>query len=150
MTPARWSLRPATADDRDFLFELHRSTMKPYVEAIWGWEDAEQARIFDESFTPADQQVIEVSGEAAGVLVVAETDEELWLALIELEPRWQGAGIGTEIVRWLLRRGADSNRSVALRVLRTNTPAQALYERLGFVPFRETDERVYLRVDPPA
>jgi ribosomal protein S18 acetylase RimI-like enzyme len=124
--------------------------MRPYVEAIWGWDDAEQGRIFDESFIPTDQQVIEVSGEAAGVLVVAETDEELWLTLIELEPRWQGAGIGTEIVRSLLRRGAETNRSVALRVLRTNTPAQALYERLGFVPFRKTDERVYLRLDPPA
>ena len=124
--------------------------MRPYIEAIWGWEDPQQARIFDESFIPSDQQVIEVNGEAAGVLVVAETNEELWLSLIELEPRWQGAGIGTEIVRSLLHRGAETNRSVALRVLRTNTPAQALYERLGFVPFRETDVRVYLRVDPPA
>jgi len=149
VTTASWSLRPAIAADRDFLFELHRLTMRPYVEATWSWDDAEQERIFDESFNPSEQQVIEVDGEAAGVLVVAESDDELWLALIELEPRWQGAGIGTEIVTSLMRRGAETNRSVALRVLRTNTPARALYERLGFVVFRETDVRVYLRVDPP-
>jgi GNAT superfamily N-acetyltransferase len=148
VTGSRWELRPATSVDRDFLFELHRATMRPYIEAIFGWDDATQAELFDESFTPADCQIIQVSGEDAGVLEVAETAEEIWLTLIEIDPRWQGAGIGTSVVRSLLRRGAETGRPVGLRVLRTNTPARALYERLGFAVFRETDERIFLRAEP--
>ena len=37
-----WTLRPASAHDRDFLFDLHRATMKEYVDATWGWNDDEQ------------------------------------------------------------------------------------------------------------
>jgi ribosomal protein S18 acetylase RimI-like enzyme len=150
VTESRWELRPATSADRDFLFELHRATMRRYVEPIFGWDDTKQAELFDESFTPADCQIIQVGGEDAGVLEIAETAAEIWLTLIEIDPRWQGVGIGTSVVRSLLRRGAKTGRPVGLRVLRTNTPARALYERLGFVTFRETDERIYLRVDPPA
>jgi GNAT superfamily N-acetyltransferase len=150
MTSATWSLRPANADDRDFLFELHRLTMRPYVEAIWGWDDDEQARIFDETFTPDDRQIIQIDAEDAGVLAVTESEQEIWLELIEIDPRRQGAGVGTAVVRSLLRRAADTDRRVALRVLRTNVAARSLYERLGFVAFRETDVRVYLRADPRA
>jgi GNAT superfamily N-acetyltransferase len=150
MPEERWGLRPATAADRDFLFELHRLTMRPYVEAIWGWDDADQARLFDETFTPADREVIQVDGADAGVLAVKERPDEIWLELIELEPLWHGQGIGTAIVRSLLRRGAESRRPVALRVLRTNDGARSLYERLGFVPYEETAERVYLRAEPSA
>jgi ribosomal protein S18 acetylase RimI-like enzyme len=146
----RWELRPAIAADRDFLFELHRATMRPYIEPIFGWDDTKQGKLFDESFSPAECQVIQIDGEDAGVLEVAETPEEIWLTLIEIDPRWQGAGVGTAVARSLLRRGAETGRPVGLRVLRTNAAARALYERLGFVAFRETDERIYLRAAPPA
>jgi ribosomal protein S18 acetylase RimI-like enzyme len=150
MTEPRWELRPATAGDRDFLFELHRATMKTYIEPIFGWNDTKQAELFDEAFTPANCQVIQIGGQDAGVLEVAETTEEIWLTLIELDPRWQGAGVGTSVVSSLLQRGAETGRPVGLRVLRTNAAARALYERLGFLTFRETDERIYLRAHPPA
>jgi GNAT superfamily N-acetyltransferase len=145
----QWSLRPATSDDRSYLFDLHRLTMKPYVEAIWGWDDRAQQVSFDQSFAPDRCQVIRVDGEDAGVLAVKETERRIWLELIEIHPRWQRAGIGTSVIRSLLQRGEETNRSVALRVLRTNAPARSLYERLGFTSFRETETRTYLRADPP-
>jgi ribosomal protein S18 acetylase RimI-like enzyme len=124
--------------------------MRPYIEPIFGWDDTRQAELFDESFSPADCQIIQISGEDAGLLQVAETAEEIWLTVIEIDPRWQGAGVGTAVVSSLLQRGAETGRPVGLRVLRTNAAARALYERLGFVAFRETDERIYLRAHPPA
>jgi ribosomal protein S18 acetylase RimI-like enzyme len=124
--------------------------MRSYVEPIFGWNDTKQGALFDQSFSPAECQVIRIDGEDAGVLEVAETPEEIWLTLIEIDPRWQGSGIGTAVVRSLLRRGAETGRPVGLRVLCTNRAALALYERLGFVSFRETDERIYLRANPAA
>ena len=57
-------------------------------------------------------------------------------------------GIGTSVVESVLQRGAETNKPVALRVLRVNSSARLLYERLGFVSDREDDVRVYLRADP--
>jgi hypothetical protein len=34
-------------------------------------------------------------------------------------------------------------------VLRANSPARRLYERLGFVVFRETDERIFMERELP-
>jgi ribosomal protein S18 acetylase RimI-like enzyme len=40
-----------------------------------------------------------------------------------------------------------SGKPLSLRVLHVNTRASALYERLGFHPFREIDTHTYLRWD---
>jgi GNAT superfamily N-acetyltransferase len=143
-----WSLRPATDDDREFLFELHRATMGAYIDATFGWDDRWQQAHFDETFAPDTYEIIRVGDEDAGVLVRDAGDAEIWLVLIELQPRFQGAGIGTAVVESVLRQGAETSKPVALRVLRVNTSARSLYERLGFAAYREDDDRVYLRANP--
>jgi RimJ/RimL family protein N-acetyltransferase len=35
-------MRPATADDFDFLYRLHRTTLKEYVAQTWGWDEGRQ------------------------------------------------------------------------------------------------------------
>jgi GNAT superfamily N-acetyltransferase len=144
-----WSLRPATGSDRTFLFDLHRATMGAYVDATFGWDDRAQEALFDESFAPNACQIIRVDNQDAGVLALETNDAEIWLGLIEIQPRFQGMGIGTAIVESVLQRGAETNKAVALRVLRVNNSARLLYERLGFVSYCENDVRVYLRAEPP-
>ena len=39
-----YTLRPATAEDYAFLYDLHVATMKEYVAQTWGWDDAVQQR----------------------------------------------------------------------------------------------------------
>ena len=97
---------------------------------------------------PGTCEVIRVDGQDAGVLVLEPGEAEIWLTLIELQPRFQGAGVGTSVVESVLRRAAEANKPVALRVLRVNSSAQLLYERLGFAVYREDEARVYLRADP--
>jgi len=143
-----WSLRPATDDDREFLFDLHRVTMGAYVDATFGWDERAQRALFDESFVPDTREVIQVAGEDAGVLVLEASDAEIWLTLIELQPRFQGTGIGRAVVESVLQRAAETDKPVALRVLRVNSSARRLYERLGFVAYREDEARVYLRAEP--
>jgi ribosomal protein S18 acetylase RimI-like enzyme len=147
MERMQWTLRPTTADDRDFLFALHRAAMRPYVDATWGWDDAEQARMFDQNFDPASHEIVRLDGVDAGMLAVEETDEEIWLAVIEIHPRFQRRGLGTEIIQSVLDRGAAAGKPVTLRVLHTNPRARSLYERLGFQAFREIETHAYLRAD---
>ncbi|HEX4526375.1 MAG TPA: GNAT family N-acetyltransferase [Gaiellaceae bacterium] len=123
--------------------------MGAYIAATFGWDDREQQALFDESFVPELFEIIQVDGEDAGVLALETSDVELWLGLIEIQPRFQGQGIGTSIVESVLRRGAEENKPVGLRVLQVNRSARLLYERLGFVAYRDDDLRVYLRANPP-
>ncbi len=41
-----YSLRPATDDDYEFLYQLHAATIKPAVEATWGWDEVCQQERF--------------------------------------------------------------------------------------------------------
>jgi ribosomal protein S18 acetylase RimI-like enzyme len=138
---ASWQLRPATEGDREFLFRLHCATMRESVEALWGWDEELQRRIFDERFAGERFQVIEVDGKDAGVLDVEEGVDEVFLRLIELLPENQGQGIGSSIIRSLQARG----KPVTLRVLTTNPCAAALYRRLGFRVVKRTPERLFMR-----
>lgn len=138
---ASWQLRPATEGDREFLFRLHCATMREPVEALWGWDEELQRRIFDERFADERFQVIEVDGKDAGVLDVEERADEVFLRLIELLPENQRQGIGTSIIRSLQGRG----KPVTLRVLTTNPRAAALYRRLGFRVVKRTHERLFMR-----
>ena len=85
-----YTLRPAPAGDYDFLYALHVATIRAAVEATWGWDDAFQARYFHEHFVPEEIQVILVEGQEVGVLRLEERDGDLFIALIEIAPAFQG------------------------------------------------------------
>jgi ribosomal protein S18 acetylase RimI-like enzyme len=54
------------------------------------------------------------------------------------------------VLRGVLARAEAEGRPVALRVLRNNVRARALYERLGFRAVGETPTKVELRYEPGA
>ena len=146
--PPEWSLRPATDADREFLFELHRGAYREAVDALWGWNDDEQQRRFDEGFEPECLHVIQVGAEDVGELHVEARADGLNLASIVLLPAWQGQGIGSAILDGVLMRAAATGRPVTLRVLVANPRARRLYERKGFRVTRTTATHVYMRADP--
>ena len=145
-----WNLRPARPDDRDFLFELNRATMKPYVERVWGWDEERQITFFDSRFEPSRWQIIQAAGEDVGVLIVEENDDEIYLAEIQLLPSAQSGGIGSSVIRSLILRATAAKKPLTLRVLHVNPRARALYERFGFQPVKEIETHTYLRWDGPA
>jgi hypothetical protein len=70
-----WNLRPARLDD--VLVELHESTMRDYVEQVWGWDAAEQAALFERRFQPERWQIIQVEGTDIGLLIVENESDEI-------------------------------------------------------------------------
>jgi GNAT superfamily N-acetyltransferase len=126
-----YQLRPATAEDFDFLWNLHRATMRPYVEAIWGWDEGVQARRFREAFDPAHRQIVIVGGHPVGVLHVDDLPRAVFLANVEIDPAHQRRGLGTALVESVIDRAKSLGLPVTLQVLRVN-PVRRLYERLGF------------------
>lgn len=138
------SLRPATREDYDFLWWLHRATLKPYVEKTWGWDEQRQAQHFCDCFDPATRQVIERDGVPIGCISVERQEARVFLAVIEIAPDHQNRGIGTKLIRALLDEADGRGVPVELQVLKVN-PARRLYERLGFAVIGETETHYLIR-----
>lgn len=124
-------LRPATAADSEFCYQLHKSAMGDYVAAIWGWDERVQRDMHASVFSPGAWQIITCGGADIGMLHVEERPGETYLARIEIDPRYQGRGIGGQIISELAGQAARNDRDLVLDVLAVNHRAKALYERLG-------------------
>ena len=137
------SLRPATENDYDFLWWLHGATMRDYVDAIWGWDEAVQRQFFQVRFNPARMEIVECAGEAVGYIAVERREESIFLGAIEIAPKYQGQGIGTGLIRDLKSEAERRSVPLKLQVLQGN-PARRLYERLGFAPTGETETHIMM------
>lgn len=141
-----YSLRQATEDDHDFLYALHASTIRQAVEATWGpWDEDFQRQWFKDHWDPRPQQIIVVEGQDVGVLKLERYQDELFLALIEVAPDWQGRGLGTAVIRDVQAQAREAGLPVTLQVLKGNPMARRLYERLGFEVVQEREKRLVMR-----
>jgi len=129
--------RPAHEKDVDFLYALHVATMKQYVEEVWGWDDGVQESLFRKNYAHAQTQIITLDGKDIGMLSVEDRENDVFLRVIEIHPKYQGKGIGTDLINKVIAEGAQNMKPVRLRVLKVN-PAKRLYERLGFSTVEET------------
>jgi ribosomal protein S18 acetylase RimI-like enzyme len=139
-----YQLRPATPADYDFLYNLHRSTIREYVDDIWGWDEARQQDRFRQLFDPTARRIIQFDGQDIGVLQLAVDEKELFLGLIEILPDYQGRGIGTAVVLDVLAQAEQAALPVRLQVL-FNNPAQHLYARLGFAITDRSETHLTMR-----
>jgi ribosomal protein S18 acetylase RimI-like enzyme len=130
-------LRPATLQDADFLYRLHKAAMQHYVAQTWKWEEAWQQQHFRQHFDPSTCQIIVSQGQAVGVLAVVRDASAVYLHNIEVLPAYQGHGLGTYLISALLAEAHHSGRPLVLQVLKVN-PARHLYARLGFTITKET------------
>lgn len=126
------ALRPATPADSEFCYQLHKAAMGGYVTVIWGWDEQVQRGFHDHAFNPGRWQIITADGADAGMIDVEYRPGLIYLARIEIDPGYQGLGIGTGLVGALAAEARSRSQDLILDVLAVNHRARALYERLGF------------------
>jgi ribosomal protein S18 acetylase RimI-like enzyme len=137
------TLAPFTTDDRDFAFHVTEATMRTYVEQAFGhWDANDQRRRSDEN-DHSICRLIMVDGVRAGILVVDDRPDEIFLARVFVLPAFQRHGIGSTVIRSLMARADSEKKPLRLRVLCVN-PARRLYDRLGFAVTQQTPERFYM------
>jgi ribosomal protein S18 acetylase RimI-like enzyme len=127
-----WTLRSASELDREFLYALHRTTMREVIDNTWGWDDAWQRADFDQRFGTCAVSIIDSQGHAVGGLWLKSTSDSLHIVELQLLPEMQGRGIGSAVVKHVIQQGIDRGLPVTLSVVPANPRAQRLYERLGF------------------
>jgi ribosomal protein S18 acetylase RimI-like enzyme len=141
--------RPARPGDFAFFLDLARDALGPYVEPIWGWDEAVQLAFQRRWFAAGGVEVLELDGAPIGCLQVFVEDDHVLLSRIALLPEQQRRGLGTSLLREVTEDAAARGLPVRLSVL-INNPARRLYERLGFRVVRIEEPRVFMEWRPTA
>jgi len=146
--PPDLALLPATEEDVPFLLALRKRTMTAHLErAGVSLDDAGHLARIQYHFD--DAQIVWLGGRPAG-LFKHYRDASGWrIVQIQIDPDFQGQGLGRRLVAGVLDRADQEGAPVTLSVLKGN-PARRLYEALGFTPVMETELEHEMRYDPGA
>lgn len=160
-TPVQTSvtLRSVRIEDDSFLRELYAGTRERELSVV-PWPEEQKAAFLQMQFDAQDSyyrtqypdakfDIIEIDGVPAGRLYVCAGDGELRVIDVSLLPRYQNRGIGTSLMRSILRTAAEIGRVVTIHV-EVDSAARHLYERLGFAPVEQRGVYLLMRWAPVA
>ena len=140
MCNVEYYLKDAHVRDKAFIYQTKRESIKKYVEAIWGWDEANQSKYFEDDFALITNfKVIWFDDEAVGFLETYESDELVNITEIHINPAAQGKGIGSRIINDIVRKAKECSKKVTLGCFKENDRAIRLYQRLGFRITEETE-----------
>nr|WP_116607558.1 GNAT family N-acetyltransferase [uncultured Albidiferax sp.] len=139
-----FSLLLASEQDKDFIFEAFKASMREYVEWAWGWNEEFQRDGFWANLPVHKFNLICVDGQNAGALYVEESAQNHWVRTIFLRPEFQGLGVGSALLTQESARAKIANKHLLLKVIKIN-PAKRLYDRLGFKVVNEDDATYHMQ-----
>jgi GNAT superfamily N-acetyltransferase len=134
------SFRDATQADFQLTYQIKKSSIKPYIEKIWGWNDEIQLNFHRKDFKPEQVKIIQNEHrDEIGLLSLTEDSTCLYIKSILICDFAQKKGIGTTILSDLIEKARSTNKRVELQVFKVNEEAKKLYENLGFKTIGQTD-----------
>jgi ribosomal protein S18 acetylase RimI-like enzyme len=141
--------RQATDDDLPFLADVFLRSMRVAITCARGfWDEAKERTQFHEQLQLPHTLVIEHKGASVGFLMTLERGEDIELHTLCVTPEHQGRGLGSTVTRQLLDDARRRKCGVVLAVLKANSAARSLYERLGFAVTEESVHHCRMRLVP--
>ena len=129
------TLRPALADDEEFLFELFRQTVTAELamlgDAILRMQFMAQQLAYSAEFPASNNEIIMLGDRPIGRVLVERNQHENRGVDIALLAEYRSGGVGRMLIQELLDEAARAGKPFRISVVKTN-PAIHLYERLGF------------------
>jgi ribosomal protein S18 acetylase RimI-like enzyme len=150
--------RIAGEGDSEFVFSVYASTRTEELARV-PWTPEERERFLRQQFRAQDHSyhtnypgaeflIIVVDGADGGRLYLHRRLDEIRIMDVALLPGFRGQGIGTYLLKELLREGQTSSRIVTIHVEAFN-PALRLYQRLGFSQAAENGVYLLMEWRPP-
>jgi ribosomal protein S18 acetylase RimI-like enzyme len=145
----RFAKHRATDRDVTFLVDVFVGAMRVHIAAARGsWDESRERRQFLQQLQVQHTELIRCDGADVGFLTVIDRGQDVELHTLCIAPEYQGQGLGTGVTRQLLDECHGRGRGVVLSVLKANTRARALYDRVGFVVTEETLDHYRMRAAP--
>lgn len=127
--------------DFDHLYKIKKDCFKWYVQKLYGeWNDDFQIEFFRDYINKELENinVIVYKNEKIGIFTnKINDDNKSVIELFYIDKKFQGRGIGKEILMEQLEKDRQNGRNTILRVFKEN-PARSLYEKVGFEIYDET------------
>ncbi|HLJ50891.1 MAG TPA: GNAT family N-acetyltransferase [Bryobacteraceae bacterium] len=139
--PREITIRPAAADDLDFLIESYASTRREEMQS-WGWPSQQQEQFLRMQFNArrggyaatyplASEGIVLAAGNPVGSIIINRNESEIRLVDISILTEYRAQGIGTFLISRLIQESVESKHALRLSVFHNNR-AIRLYFRLGF------------------
>lgn len=133
-----YQIRNGEQRDQEWLYDLYCKTMKPCIEATWGWDESFQRKEFCENLSPTKWKIISAGHKEFGGFVLNQNDDHFWLEMIIIKPEYQQKGIGRRVIEYLQDTARKKSLPLKLSVIKAN-PVKPFYQKLDFKQFDEDD-----------
>jgi ribosomal protein S18 acetylase RimI-like enzyme len=131
-----------TDADFEFCRLVHHSAYRDVVCRQFGsWDESIQDGFFRDKWNRLPHKILAVDDVPVGVLSAVVQPDGLYLNEIQILPGYQGAGIGSLVLKVQMEHSKSLELPLRLQVLRENK-AQELYQRLGFQVTGTTETHV--------
>lgn len=142
------------SDYESFLFAVYECSRLEEMSG-WGWNEKNvkeflhmqfhcQQRSYHFNYPNLETRIIYFNDKKAGRLLLANIPDKIIVVDISLLTEFQKLGIGSFVLEQIMTNAKAGNQNVQLSVLKSNTAAIRLYERLGFCKINENE--MYLQM----
>ena len=150
-------LRPVEKEDESFIEAVYGSTREDELKLTNWPEQQKRAFIIMQSMAQLAEYKAKFPGAAFEVIVYKrkdigryytwENDTEIRLIDITLLPAFRNKGIGTFLLKDLIKKSIKVQKKISLHVDPAN-PALHLYLDLGFIHIKNNGRHYYMERDP--
>ena len=126
-----WS-KKATEDDASFYFQVRKLTVRPLIEEYRPWDEEAEKQNIARKINIEHDKIIMLGEKAIGLFSYFESDDEIYLSLMNILPEFQNKGIGTNLTLALKNKADKLNKVIRLDTYQNNTRAIKFYEKAGF------------------
>jgi GNAT superfamily N-acetyltransferase len=140
---------PGIESGRPVAWELRATVMRPDLERLGRFDEHRVRQRLRDTFSQQHTLVIVADGAFAGCVTLRPAEDGRWLEHFYLAPSLQGRGLGSAVLRTLLKQIDADGVPVRLNVLQ-GSAARRLYERHGFTVEVQDPIDVYMVRRPGA
>lgn len=136
-------LQKATEEDFELLYHIKTRSILPYVEQIWGWDEAVQKEFLRKETPISEVQLIFFEKKIAGFVQLKIKENEVFIGSLFIMDDFQGLGIGSYILDTLIA----EYFIVRLEVLKINPRATKLYQSKGLKIVGENELKYFMQIN---
>lgn len=138
-------VRAASVDDIEFMIRLEQKTCRTYFENVSDWTAEYQREHFYAYFKPKYVSIIQDDSQLMGAFSFFSKKNVIFILYVYLLPEFQGQGIGTFILKGIIRMAKAQGKPIVLNTFKKNTKALRLFIRLGFKVIHESENKIFLK-----